>query len=148
MPANRSAPAPEEFLATFPPEIRAFAEELRSLIRQSVPSLIEAVYPGWRLIGYRVVEGKRSAYFGFIAPFEDRVFLGFEYGAFLLDPNNLLEGSGRQVRQVRVERPEDIRPQELSELIKEAARIAALPRDEKRRVLLEMEEMRERKVLG
>jgi PAS domain S-box-containing protein len=83
MSARRPAPSPEAFFAAFPPNIRAIAEDLRSLVKETVPSVIEAVYPGWRLIGYRVVIGKRSAYFGFIAPFEDKVFLGFEYGAFL-----------------------------------------------------------------
>jgi hypothetical protein len=81
MSARRPAPTAEDILPTFPPEVRQLAEELRSLVKQAVQEALEAVYPGWRLIGYRVPIGKRSSYFGFIAPFDDKVFLGFEYGA-------------------------------------------------------------------
>jgi hypothetical protein len=56
------------------------------------------------------------------------VFLGFEYGAFLEDPDGLLEGDGKQVRQVRIERMEDVRQRELVALIKEAARMAEAPK--------------------
>lgn len=69
-------------------------------MEQAVPGLAEAVYPGWRLLGYRVRHNARSHYFGFIAPFPDRVVLGFEYGTQLSDPHGLLTGTGKQVRQI------------------------------------------------
>lgn len=72
----------------------------------AIPGLVEAVYPGWRLLGYRVRQGRRSHYFAYIAPFPDRVVLGFEYGTQLSDPHGLLSGTGKQVRQI-VWSPED-----------------------------------------
>ena len=54
---------PEQFLATFPDEIRALADQLRALVRRTATEMDEAVYPGWRLIGYRVRDGERSRYF-------------------------------------------------------------------------------------
>ena len=69
----------------------------------------EAVYTGWHLIGYRVREGRRSRYFCFVAPFEDRIGLGFEYGVLLTNDAGLLEGGGTQVRYVTIHRVEDIR---------------------------------------
>lgn len=117
-------PTPEQFLATFPPEIRVLANQLRALVTRTVPEVDEAVYTGWHLIGYRVRDGRRSRYFCFIAPFEDRVVFGFEYGVLLTNDAGLLEGTGTQVRQVTIRHVEDIR-EELAALIAEAAMVAA-----------------------
>jgi hypothetical protein len=118
-------PTPEQFLATFPAEIRALADQLRALVRQTVTEVEEAVYTGWRLIGYRVRDGRRSRYFCYIAPFEDRITLGFEYGVLLSNDAGLLEGAGTQVRYVTIRQLDDIREQELTALIAEAAAVAA-----------------------
>src|SRR3954447_10456726 len=118
-------PSPEQFLATFPPEICALANQLRTLVTRTVPEVDESVYTGWRLIGYRVRDGRRSRYFCFIAPFEDRVALGFEYGVLLTNDAGLLEGTGTQVRHVTIRHVEDIGEPELAALIAEAATVAA-----------------------
>jgi hypothetical protein len=118
-------PTPEQFLAAFPPAIQALADQLRALVKQTVPNVDEAVYVGWHLIGYRVRDGSRSRYFCFVAPFEDRVALGFEYGVLLTNDAGLLEGDGTQVRYVTFRRAEDVRDQELAALIAEAAMVAA-----------------------
>ena len=118
-------PSPEQFLAAFPPEIRALANQLRALVTRTVPDVDEAVYTGWRLIGYRLREGRRSRYFCYVAPFADRVAIGFEYGVLLTNDAGLLEGAGTQVRHVTIRHDEDIREQELAALIAEAATVAA-----------------------
>ena len=117
-------PTPEQFLAAFPPAIQALADQLRTLVKRTIPNADEAVYLGWRLIGYRVREGRRSRYFCFVAPFEDRVALGFEYGVLLRNEAGLLDGDGTQVRYVTIRRAEDAREQELAALIAEAAMVA------------------------
>jgi hypothetical protein len=121
----KQRPTPEQFLAAFSPEICALADQLRQLIRQTIPNIAEAVYPGWKLIGYREQDGRRSRYFCFVAPFEDRVVLGFEYGVLMADADGLLEGDGKQVRYVTLRGQADLRPPELSALIAEAAMVAA-----------------------
>jgi hypothetical protein len=121
-------PSPEQFLATFPPEIRALADQLRALITRTVTEADEAVYTGWRLIGYRMRDRGRSRYFCYIAPFADRVTLGFEYGVLLNNDAGLLEGTGTQVRYVTIRELDDIREQELTALIAEAAAVAATVR--------------------
>ena len=57
--SSREAPTPEQFLSGFPPEIAPLSNHLRGLIRRAVPDPIEAVYPGWKLIGY---PGAQRAY--------------------------------------------------------------------------------------
>ncbi len=117
-------PSPEEFLAAFQPEVQMLANELRALVKETVPKITEAVYPGWKLIGYRAKQGRRSAYFCFMAPFENRIMLGFEYGIQLFDPDLRLEGEGSQVRYLTVRENEDIEPEIFRAFIAEAAEIA------------------------
>lgn len=132
MPKKKSpVPTPEEFLADYPLELVELAQCLRTIIRQTVPNVLERVYPGWRLIGYRVTVEKKDVYFGFIAPSHERLLLGFEWGILAHDPAGLLQGDGKQVRYVPVAGTENIREPEFRALIVEAIRVAALPRDKK-----------------
>jgi hypothetical protein len=121
MPAK---PTPDQFLSRFPPEIQKLANELRALVKETVPNTKESVYTGWKLIGYRVKKGRTDAYFCFIAPFENRVMLGFEYGVQLFDPNLWLEGDGTQVRYLTVREEQDIEMEVFRAFIAEAAQIA------------------------
>jgi hypothetical protein len=114
----------EKYLASFPGTVQTYTNSLRDLIKQTVPGVIERVYPGWKLIGYRVQRGNRSFYFGFLAPFKDHIILGFEYGTMLSDPHGVLEGNGSQVRQVVVRTKTNIKEHILTPLILEAASIA------------------------
>jgi hypothetical protein len=116
--------SPDEFLSTFTPDMQALANELRLLVKETVPNVNEVVYTGWKLIGYRVRQAKRDAYFCFIAPFPNRIMLGFEYGVQLFDPNLRLEGDGTQVRYLTVREKEDIDLESFRAFIAEAAQIA------------------------
>lgn len=113
--------SPEELLADKPLPIRQLAQRLRQLIRQVVPDVEEAGYPGWKLIGYR-----HGRYFGYIAPKVDRVEVGFEHGVTLPDPEGLLEGSGKQVRYVTLRPAVELPMEPLKELIQTAALRALL----------------------
>jgi hypothetical protein len=120
---------PDVFLAAYPDGIRAAAEELRAIVRRAVPEAVERVRGGWRLIGYEVPLGRRSRYFAYIAPEPIHVHLGFEYGAWMADPDRLLEGAHLKLRKVRyttftVGQP--IPGRELEALTREALRVALL----------------------
>jgi hypothetical protein len=117
-------PSPEQFLAAFAPAVQEIAQWLRELVVSAVPNVSEAVYPGWRLIGYRQMDRPGGRYFCFIAPMPDHVRLGFEYGVLLSDQHGVLEGSGTQVRYVSVSSPGAIDVDALSALIAEAAMVA------------------------
>jgi hypothetical protein len=123
---------PELFVERFPPEIAALAERLRALVRRAVPDAVERVRPGWRLIGYEVPVGRRLRYFAYVAPEPIHVHLGFEYGIAVSDPDGLLEGAHLNLRQVRyvTYRPGDEVPEPaLERLTRDAAAVAALPRE-------------------
>ncbi len=128
---------PEQFLADFPPPVQVLANRLRSLVKAAVPTAIETVYPGWKLIGYKIPAGKRKAYFGFVWPTVDRAALGFEYGVLLNDPHGLLSGAGTQVRLVTIRQENEIQPDKLMPMIAEATGLALLSKNERQRLLFE-----------
>jgi hypothetical protein len=92
---------PEVFLDGYPPGIQIAAHRLRDVVREAVPDAIERVRTGWRLIGYDVPVGKRSRYFAFVIPEVEHVHLGFEFGVWMTDPANLLQGAHLKLRKVR-----------------------------------------------
>lgn len=130
----------DEFLADFPPYVQALAHELRALVKRAIPDVLEIVYPGWRLIGYKVILDDRQAYFCYVAPSPEQVTLGFEYGVLLADPHGLLHGDGSQVRHIPIADPQDIAGERLAYYIREAARLASLSRDERVRLQMAREE--------
>jgi hypothetical protein len=130
----RDSLPPEAFLAEYPDGIREAAETLRAIVRSAVPDSIEGVRGGWRLIGYEVPAGRRSRYFAYIAPEPIHVHLGFEYGAWMADPDGLLEGAHLGLRKVRFTTFTEGQPipaAALERLTREAARVALLSRGER-----------------
>jgi hypothetical protein len=121
---------PEVFLAGYPNAIRDAAEVLRGVVRRAVPDAVERVRPGWRLIGYDLPVGSRLRYFAFVAPEPIHVHLGFEHGAWMADPDRRLEGAHLKLKKVRflTFQPGDAIPEGMClDLVREAARVAALP---------------------
>lgn len=126
---------PEALLADFPDGIREAAETLRAVVRRAVPDAIERVRGGWRLIGYEVPVGRRSSrYFAYIAPEPIHIHLGFEYGAWMADPDGLLEGAHLGLKKVRFTtfvEGQPIPTAALEALTREAARVSLLTRAER-----------------
>ena len=118
---------------TPPIGIRALAERLRVAVRRAEPDAIERVRPGWRLIGYDVASGGRTAYFAYVAPEPEHVHLGFEWGALMADPHGRLIGEGitRQVRWLTYRPGDRVDAAGLGPLVREGVRVAVLPRGEK-----------------
>jgi hypothetical protein len=135
---------PEVFLAPYPRSIRDAVEHLRAIILRTVPDAIEAVRPGWHLIGYSVPIGKRTAYFGFVAPEPIHVHLGFEYGMLIDDPDGELGGTDlKQVRYFTFHDPDEVCERQVGRYIRDAARLAALSRSERLALTLDQDVLRE-----
>ena len=127
--AARERIPPELFLSGYPTEVSDIAESLRSVVHEAVPDAIEGVRTGWRLIGYDVPVGRRTRYFAFVAPEPKHVHLGFAYGAWMADPDELLQGAHLNLRKVRfvTYEPGDPIPSEaLVRYTREAAALAAV----------------------
>jgi hypothetical protein len=119
---------PEALLETYPGPIRELAEELRAVVRATVPDVRERVRPGWRLIGYDAPAGGRLAYFAYVAPEQAHVHLGFEHGVLMHDPGGHLLGAGitRRVRWLTWRPGEPIDRELVGELVQEGLRVARL----------------------
>jgi hypothetical protein len=113
----------EQFLATYSAPVRRLAQAARKRILNVVPEASERVRPGWKLIGYNA-----PAYFAFIAPHDDHVRIGFEWGVLLADPAKLLAGNGSQVRYAVIHTPRELQSQALAALLRTAAALRP-PRD-------------------
>jgi len=124
---------PEAYLDAFPAPIAALGAQLRRAVTQAIPDAIERVRPGWHLIGYEVPDGRRTRYFGYVAPATGHIRLGFEHGHVMHDPGGRLEGAGsnRQLRWLSFRPGDAVDPADLAPLIREAARVACLTRDER-----------------
>jgi hypothetical protein len=92
---------PELFLSGFATDIQDIAERLRRVVKRAVPDAVERVRTGWRLIGYDVPVGRRTRYFAFVAPEPEHVHLGFQLGAWMDDPDDLLQGAHLDLKKVR-----------------------------------------------
>jgi hypothetical protein len=124
---------PEAILDDFPPPMRDIAERLRNIVVEAIPEAVERVRPGWRLIGYDLPIGRKRVYFSFVAPENEHVHLGFEHGWAMRDPHRLLEGAGitKQVRWLKFFDVGEIDAERCVELVREAARVAAMSRGER-----------------
>jgi hypothetical protein len=122
----------EELLAPYEPIRRETAEALRAIVRRTLPDAIEAVRPGWRLIGYDVPIGRRTRYVAFIWPEPEHVHLGFEYGIFMDDPDGILGGTFlKKVRFVTLTHPGAVPETVVERLLRESVRVAGLTREQR-----------------
>jgi hypothetical protein len=132
----------EAFLEAYPDPIREAAERLRAIVHAAVPEAIERVRPGWRLIGYDIPVGRQTRYFAWIWPEGVHVHLGFEHGVLMDDPGGVLHGAHLRLKKVRYftyAEPGEIDAAQAIAFLREAARIATLPRGERRVLALDRE---------
>jgi hypothetical protein len=93
------------------PELQKVAGALRSLLKKSVKGCSESVNP-WKIPTFEsngpmcmLMVGKKHGTFGFLR------------GASLPDPEKLLEGTGKNLRHVKLRTLEDVRNPALTKLI-------------------------------
>lgn len=130
MKKDKPTATPEMILAAYAPEVRRLAESLREFIKTTVPAAREKANPGWHGIGYHHPE---SGYFCAIFPTTEGVRVGFEWGALLADPQDLLEGTGKQLRYLPLGLEENLPEEALRALL-----LAALDLPAERSVKLEL----------
>lgn len=132
---------PEALLAPYPPGHQDLANALRRLVKRAVPEAIERVRTGWGVIGYDVPVGRGARLFAFVWPEPEHVHLGFQHGVLMDDPDGLLQGAGltKRVRWLTLLAIDEI-PPTAEDLLREAARLAAMSRGERVARLIDREE--------
>ena len=114
-----------KFLKPYDRNVRDLAIELRALVLEEVAPCYENIYDAYSAvaIGYGTSERFSDGIFH-IAVYEKGVNLGFNHGATLPDPQEILEGKGSRIRHIKIRTPEDLARPELRVYIKRARKAA------------------------
>ena len=111
----------EEILATASPDVATLATQVKALLQDVMPEIVEVPWPKQRIIGYGIGPKKMSEQFCYIAVLKERINLGFYYGNDLPDPENMLEGNGKKLRHVKISNQEQLTNPALKNLIEAAS---------------------------
>ncbi len=116
------------FIAKFEPAKAKLIRECRAEVRKLLPTANELVYDNYNVfvIGYSTTERPSDCIVS-VAAAANGVGLAFYYGASLPDPQNLLLGSGKQNRFIRLPSVETLRAPAILALINAAIAQAEPP---------------------
>ncbi len=109
----------QAFLASYPPEVRDLALQLRALVFEVMPTALEQVDVPNEMIGYGF-SLNRADIVCVIAPYSSYVILMFGKGTELRDPEGLLKGTEQHVRHVKITAASDIEAPALRTLLVKA----------------------------
>lgn len=108
----------EELLATATEELQSIMIELKTLIMSIDPEACEVVRLGDRAATYGVGPQKMKQGYVYILPHKSWVNLGFFRGAGLDDPTGLLEGTGKNMRHIKIRSEEAVGNDAIAALIR------------------------------
>ena len=110
----------EQAIQSFSNEIKEIARQTRKLIYKVLPEVVEVVWIRQKNTGFGAGSKKKTEHFCWVMPATNYVNLGFNYGAELPDPKNLLEGTGKLFRHYKVKSVADLSNPNLIKLLKYA----------------------------
>lgn len=108
------------FFDLYSKDVQKLAWKVRELIFEVAPDIDETVYPQMKVIRYGLDGNKMNALVYAIMPTRAHVGLGFMHGTALADPNGMLEGTGKNLRHVKLITLENVASPALRRLLEEA----------------------------
>jgi len=118
-------PSPDllQFLSPYDRPIADLALAVRAMVLEQAPSAIETMYDAYNAValGYSFT-GRLKDGFCHVAVYGGHVNLGFNRGADLPDPRGVLEGSGKQIRHIRIQHRDDLAKPWLRKYVRAAIR--------------------------
>ena len=112
-----------ELLKSFSPDVQVLARGTREMILAEFRDASEKINPGWKVISFGTGP-KMAEQVCVMSPQRSWVNLAFARGATLPDPEGLLEGTGKGIRQVKIKGEEQLRSPALRALVKSAVQAA------------------------
>ncbi len=114
-----------KFLKPYDREILKLALDLRALVLEEMAPCHENIYDAYSAvaIGYGPTDRLSDGIFH-IAVYAKGVNLGFNHGATLADPLGILEGTGKQIRHIKIRTPSDLARPEIRVYLRRARKIA------------------------
>lgn len=100
--------------------VKAIADQLRQLILDVCPDAIELPWPKQHIASYGVGPKKMTEHFCYIGVQRNHVNLGFYYGAQLSDPEQLLEGTGNNLRHIKIKTVDDVDRSAIRQMIEQS----------------------------
>jgi hypothetical protein len=97
---------------------------LRNYILSIHPKSNELLYHTHALTSLYSVSEKMGDAFCMIPIYTNHLNLGFNKGTLLKDPQNLLEGTGKWIRHIPIEKEADFKNEAVKDLIKKAVALA------------------------
>ena len=103
------------YIEELPDEMKRIASRVRRIVRNAAVGITEELKWGmpWFSKNGRVCYLKGN---------EEHVTFGFANGASLVDPDHILEGTGKSMRHVKLRSVDDIRPRQFAQWVCTAAR--------------------------
>jgi hypothetical protein len=108
----------DQILEDCDPQIAAIASALKVRIAAMHRDHVEIVWPRMRIASYGIGPKKMSEHYAYIAPQTKHVNLGFYHGAALKDPTGLLDGTGKNLRHVKISTLAEVSKKQIGDLLK------------------------------
>ncbi len=108
----------EQAIESFSEGIKVLARQTRQFIYEILPEVVEVVWVQQKNTGFGTGAKKKTEHFCWLMPARNHVTLGFNYGAELPDPKNILEGTGKLFRHFKVKLISDLLNQNLIDILK------------------------------
>ena len=102
-------------------QLQRVVRELSTSVKETVPTSKQTVN-AW---GVPTFEAKNPFCFYMVG--KNHVTFGFHFGTSLQDPERLLEGTGKNIRHVKLRALEDVKRKGLKEMVEAAARFEGKP---------------------
>ena len=125
MPHYKPPAALIKFLKPYDRAIQKLALDLRALVLEEIAPCHENIYDAYSAvaIGYGPTDRLSDSIFH-IAVYSKGVNLGFNQGATLADPKGMLEGTGKQIRHIKIRSKADLARPELRSYVRRARQVA------------------------
>ena len=107
----------EAMLADHGEVTRELARAVRALVHEVDPGVVEVPWAKQGVIGFGIGPRKFTEHYAYLALHGDHVNLGFNQGAELDDPADLLSGPGKSLRHCRIDHVDDLHRPELVDLL-------------------------------
>jgi hypothetical protein len=109
-----------DILAMANPELRPVCAYLRRLIGLLHNDFIEVVWPNQKIASFGVAPKKMTEHYAYIAVQSSHINLGFYHGTSLADPEELLEGTGKELRHIKLRDVSAAKRDAIAALLREA----------------------------
>ena len=138
------------YLASYDPHVSRLALAVREVVLEEAPEAIESISKGYAVsIGFSFTGKPLKDGFCHIATYSSYVNLGFNRGALLPDPNELLAGTGKLIRHITIRSENDLHRPFVRRFLQAAIEQVGLPpQDERGRLAKRAPRGGRRRVLG